>query len=314
MVPKELMSIVVVGSVNLDMFFRTDKLPDPGETVVATSVQKSYGGKGANQAVTVARLGGKAVMVCRVGQDSAGKELFDNFKRSGVYTKYVIHDPDFSSGTAFVIVDSHGENSIVIHPGANMKLSVADLDMTIDEIRNAGLVVAQLEIPVATVERAAEISKENKIPFILNPAPAPSEDISSILKNVDVLCPNKTEAEALTGQKILNVEDAKKAGAILLKSGVKNVVLTLGSTGALYVSKDTKQLFPSPRVTVRDTTGAGDAFVGSFAFSLCSGSTIPESVKFANVSAAISITKDGTQAGLPTCEEVREFSKSYYGS
>jgi ribokinase len=251
-------------------------------------------------------------MVCRVGSDSAGKELLDNFEKNGVYTKYIINDPHSSSGTAFVTVDSRGENSIVIYPGANMKLSVADLDSADGEIRKAGLVVSQLEIPVATVKRTADLSKLYKVPFILNPAPAPSEDISSILRNVDVLCPNKTEAEALTGQKILNVDDAKKAGAELLKFGVKNVVITLGSSGALYVSENTEQLYSTPPVTVRDTTGAGDAFVGSFAFSLCSGSSIPEAVKFANVAAALSITRDGTQAGLPTREEVKGLCESYY--
>ena len=305
-------SIVIVGSVNVDMFFRTGALPSSGETVIASAVKKSFGGKGANQAVAVARLGGMTMMVCRIGNDAAGKELFTNFKSEGVDTRHVIHDPETTSGMAFVTVDNRGENTIVIHSGANMKLSIPDLNGAMDDIRSSDLVVAQLEIPIPTVKRAAEISHENNIPFILNPAPAPSQDIAYILKKVDVLCPNETEAEALTGGKIRGIEDAKRAGIKLMKTGVKNVVLTLGSSGAVLVSKDGERHFPCPRVNIRDTTGAGDAFVGAFAFSLGHGSTISESVKFANVAAAISVTKDGAQSGLPALNEVNEVYHRFY--
>jgi ribokinase len=305
-------SVVIVGSANVDLFFKTDELPSPGETVVASAYNRSFGGKGANQAVAVAKLGGRSIMVCRVGADESGSELLENFTRSGVDTRQVIRDPGNSSGMAFITVDREGENTIVIFPGANMKLGPSDLDAAMDQIRVSGAVVAQLEIPLQTVERVAAVSREHNVPFILNPAPAPARDISGILGNVDIICPNKTEAEALTGASIANIEDAKRAAHLLMESGAGSVVLTLGSSGALLVTGDTEHHIPSPTVHVRDTTGAGDAFVGSLAYFIASGRTISDAVRYASVAAALSVTKDGTQAGLPGLIEVEELYNSFY--
>jgi ribokinase len=305
-------SVVIVGSANVDLFFKTDELPSPGETVVASAYNRSFGGKGANQAVAVAKLGGRSIMVCRVGADESGSELLENFTRSGVDTRQVIRDPGNSSGMAFITVDREGENTIVIFPGANMKLGPSDLDAAMDQIRVSGAVVAQLEIPLQTVERIAAVSREHNVPFILNPAPAPARDISGILGNVDIICPNKTEAEALTGASIANIEDAKRAAHLLMESGAGSVVLTLGSSGALLVTGDTEHHIPSPTVHVRDTTGAGDAFVGSLAYFIASGRTISDAVRYASVAAALSVTKDGTQAGLPGLIEVEELYNSFY--
>jgi ribokinase len=305
-------SVVIVGSVNIDRFLKTDNLPSPGETVAAAFFNKSYGGKGANQAVTISKLGGRAVMLCRVGGDESGEELINNFKKSGVDTRYVIRDPELSSGMAFVTVDKSGENTVVIYAGANGKLNPSDLDPVKDEIRSCSLLLSQLEIPFSTVERTAEIAREYHIPFILNPAPAPSQDISKILKNVDILCPNKTEAESLTGVNIQNVEDGKKACHALRDIGIKTIVLTLGASGALLVGEGIEHHLPSPPVSVRDTTGAGDAFVGAFAFSLASGNSMLDAVQFANVTAALSVTKDGTQTGLPRFDEVKTLYESFY--
>ncbi len=305
-------SIVIVGSANVDIFFKTKELPSPGETVVASAYSRSFGGKGANQAVALAKLGGRSIMLCRVGTDGSGSELLENFTRSGVDTGYVIRDPGNSSGMAFITVDRRGENTIVIFPGANMKLDPSDLDSVLDQIRVSGAVVAQLEIPLQTVERVAAISREHNVPFILNPAPAPAEDISGILRNVDILCPNKKEAEALTGEIITNIEDAKKIGRLLMELGAGSVVLTLGSSGALLVTGNTELHIPSPQVQVRDTTGAGDAFVGSLAYFIASGNSIYDAVRYANVTAALSVTKDGTQAGLPGLNEVEQLYNSFY--
>jgi ribokinase len=303
---------MVVGSANVDLFFKTDTLPIPGETVVATIFNKSYGGKGANQAVAISKLGGRAVMLCRVGGEETGKELIDNFTKSGVETKYVIRDPEVSSGMAFVTVDGQGENTIVIYPGANGKLSVADIDSIVDEIRSSHIVLSQLEVPLSTVQKTAEIASDCNVPFILNPAPVPSRDISKILEYVDILCPNKTEVESLTGVKIQNMDDAKKACGSLLNTGVKTVVLTLGAAGAFVFGNGIELHIESPRVKVRDTTGAGDAFVGAFSLSLASGKPIADAVKFANSTAAISVTKDGTQSGLPNFKEASALFDDFY--
>ncbi len=302
--------VVIVGSANVDLFFRTKTLPEPGETVVASAFRKSFGGKGANQAVAVAKLGGKAVMVCRVGTDASGEDLIENFKHAGVQTRYIVQDPGSATGMAFVTVDESGENTIVIYSGANCRLEEADIGTAIDEIRTSDVVVTQLEIPLSTVKKVAEISREVNTPFILNPAPVPLQDISDIMRFVDVLCPNQTEAQALTGQRIWGMEDAKRAARQLMQHGVKNVVLTLGSAGALLVRNGKEFHIPSPEVTVRDTTGAGDAFVGALAFSLASGCEILEAVQLSNCAAALSVTKDGTQTGLPTLKEVEELRRN----
>ncbi|MGQ9616996.1 MAG: ribokinase [Spirochaetota bacterium] len=296
--------VAIVGSANVDIFFKTERLPFPGETVVASAFYKSYGGKGANQAVAVAKLGGRAIMVCKLGGDEGGRELFDNFCRAGVETSWIVKDPETSSGMAFITVDRKGENSIVLYTGANMKFGSSDVERAIEGIKEADIVVTQLEIPISTVRRTGEIAKELNLPFVLNPAPASKEDISNILGIVDVLCPNRAEAQALTGEKIESIDDARKVGRKLLSLGPRCVVLTLGSWGALLCTQDYEELFPAPDVEVVDTTGAGDAFVGALAFALARGSSKAEAVRFATLAAAISVTKDGTQAGLPTLEEV----------
>jgi ribokinase len=193
-----------------------------------------------------------------------------------------------------------------------MKLDPSDLDAAMDQIGVPGAVVAQLEIPLQTVERVAAVSREHNIPFILNPAPAPAQDISGMFPKVDILCPNKTEAEALTGGRIADMKDAKRAAHHLMESGAGSVVLTLGSSGALLVTGDTEHHIQSPTVHVRDTTGAGDAFVGSLAHFIASKRTISDAVRYANVAAALSVTRDGTQAGLPRMGEVEQLYRSFY--
>ena len=304
--------VVVVGSANIDLFFKTETLPLPGETIAASDAKRSFGGKGANQAVTVAKIGGGAVMVCRVGMDESRNELLENFNRFGVDTRFVIRDPERSSGMAFVTVDKNGENTIVIYSGANGKLCPHDVEGAVDVIKSGHIVVTQLEIPLETVRRTAVIAREMNVPFILNPAPAPSKSILDILEYVDVLCPNKTEATALTGLSVDGIEGAEAAGRKILQFGVKTVVLTLGASGALLVQEGGAEHIPSPTVTVRDTTGAGDAFVGALAYSLATGSCVTDAVKFANVAASISVTKDGTQAGLPTREEIETLKRKFF--
>jgi ribokinase len=302
-------AIVVVGSANADLFFRTKKLPAPGETVLASALKRSYGGKGANQAVAIARLGGRAVMVCRVGSDEHGKGIIMNFQREGVETRYISSDADAPTGSAFVTVDEAGENTIVVYTGANGKLGGEDVQRVFEVVKTAAVCVAQMEIPLRTIEKLAEAAQACNVPFILNTAPAPQSDISHIIEKVEILCPNRREAELLSGIRIHDVSDAVRAGRKLAGKGAKNVVITLGSDGAVLVTKDTERHVPAPKVSVCDTTGAGDAFVGGLAFAFASGKDLEGSIKFANIVAAISITKDGTQTALPTLDEVEKFGR-----
>lgn len=309
MFTQEVPKVVVVGSANFDMFLRTRKLPSPGETVIASSFQRSCGGKGANQAVAVARLGGQSIIVARLGEDEFGEKLMENFQKFGVDTRFVIHDSGASSGNAFVILDEQGENVVVVYPGANAKLDVTDLDPVIEEIKTSGVVVVQLEIPIPTVRKLASITKKYNVPFILNPAPVPREGITEILPMVNVLCPNQTEAQSLTGIRIDQPEDAFSAARKLREMGAESIVITLGPQGAILVSTESEEYIPATPVTVRDRTGAGDAFVGGLSFALAAGWSITKSVIFATNVAALSVTKVGTQSGLPTYEEVTSFLK-----
>ncbi len=300
--------ITVVGSANLDLFLRTQKLPSAGETVVARQLTRSFGGKGANQAVAIARLGGKVKMVCRVGGDDSGQKLIENLAAQGVDTSLVKPHPKCSSGSAFVTVDNEGENTVVIHPGANERLFPGDLEAAEEDLGNSAVIVTQLEIPIPTVVKAAEIAKKWRVPFILNPAPAPSEDLSEILQKTDVLCPNRTEAERLTGRGVPGVDGAFKAGRELRSRGIQYVVITLGAEGAVLIAEDLQEHFKAPKVQVRDTTGAGDAFVGAFAFFFASGESISSATRLACIAAAISVSKEGAQSGLPTLDEVKELA------
>lgn len=304
---KENAAIVVVGSANADLFFRTKKLPSPGETVLASALKRSFGGKGANQAVAIARLGGRAIMVCRVGSDEHGKGIVTNFQREGVETRYIQTDADAPTGSAFVTVDEEGENTIVVYTGANGKLDGEDMQRVFPVVKTAAVCVAQMEIPLPTVEKLAELARLCNVPFILNTAPAPPKDISHIIEKVDILCPNRREAEILSGISIHDISDAVCAGRKLAEKGAQSVVITLGSSGALLVTRNRERHVPAPKVSVCDTTGAGDAFVGGLAFAVASGKELEESIKFANIVAAISITKDGTQTALPTLDEVVKF-------
>jgi ribokinase len=300
-------AIIVVGSANADSFLRTKKLPVPGETVLASALKRSYGGKGANQAVAIARLGGKTIMVCRVGSDENGKGIIMNFQREGVDTRYIHTDTDAPTGSAFVTVDEEGENTIVVYTGANGKLDGEEVERVFAVVKSAAVCVAQMEIPLRTIEKLAEVTRSSNVPFILNTAPAPQSDIAHIMENVDILCPNRREAEIISGIRIHDISDAVRAGRKLVEKGAKNAVITLGSDGALLVTKDSDRHVPAPKVSVCDTTGAGDAFVGGLAFAFASGKKLVESIEFANIVAAISITKDGTQTALPTLDEVMMF-------
>jgi ribokinase len=303
--------IVVVGSSNTDLVVRAPRLPMPGETVLGGAFLRAHGGKGANQAVAAARLGAQVTFVARLGCDSFGDEAVAHFAAEGLDTRYVVRDPDVHSGVALIGVDEgRGENSIIVAPGANMRLSVQDIKAAEEAIRSASVVVCQLEVPLETVAAALSIARAAGVRTILNPAPAqPLPD--ELLRLATVLTPNEGEAALLAGDPgLAPAEDAR----ILRKRGVANVLVTLGSEGALLVNEEGETHIPGRKVTnVVDTTAAGDCFTGALAVAIGEGRSLEQAAQFAGTAAAISVTRSGAQPSLPTRAEVEEFARGGSG-
>jgi len=298
--------IVVVGSSNTDMLVKVDRLPGPGETVIGGDLVMAAGGKGANQAVAAARLGGDVTFVARVGADMFGSEARKNFDNESLDAKHVIEDGSSPTGVALIFVDGEGENSIAVAPGANRKVSKDDVDSAREEIAVAKVVLLQLEIPLDTVAYAARLASDDGVKVILNPAPAAPID-DSVLRRVTVLTPNESEAEILTGVRVKDIASADKAARTLRERGVAHVIITLGSQGAFLLTEDRATLIPAKRITAVDTTAAGDAFNGALAYALAKDEPMEDAVRFANLAGARSATKLGAQPSLPTYGELDRF-------
>jgi ribokinase len=300
--------IVVVGSINLDLVATTQRIPSSGETVAGLSFQTFPGGKGANQAVAAARLGASVSMLGKVGTDTFGNQLRESLEESKVDTSGIGIVPG-SSGVALINTDVKGENAITVVAGANQHLSPADLDGHIGIIRSAGVLLAQLEIPLETVEYLAAIAIRERIPLVLDPAPARRLP-SSLLKCVDWLTPNETEASSLLeyAPGVLSKEMLKDAANAFLALGSRNVILKLGERGCYVALSDgNKQLLPAYSVHAIDTTAAGDAFNGAFAVALLNGKDPLSSASWASAVAAISVTRAGAQPSMPSSFEVNRF-------
>jgi ribokinase len=301
-------NICVVGSSNIDLVVKSQRLPSQGETILGGEFLMVPGGKGANQAVAAAKLGARVYFVAKLGQDLFGTQSFTNFKKEGVNTKYVTRTNKALSGVASIAVDEAGNNTIVVAPGANHLLMPRDVKRAESAIVSCGAIVAQLEIPVKTVEFAAVLAKKFKIPFILDPAPA--QKLSrELLKLTDVIKPNETEAKILTGIEVIDKKTAIKASRNLLERGVKTVIITMGAKGCFVVNNEINEFFPAKKVKAVDSTAAGDAFVGGLAFCIARGKTILEAVLFAGNVAALSVTKMGAQSSMPSMKEVEKFIK-----
>jgi len=298
--------VVVVGSSNTDLVVRVDKLPEPGETVLGGEFMTAPGGKGANQAVAAARLGGEVVLIAKVGRDRFGDEAVDNFVREGIDTAYLYRDPELPSGVALILVGPEGRNMIAVAPGANSALSPEDVSRAEGAISSADVVLLQLEVPLETVEEAARIAKGHGVTVVLNPAPA-LELEDELLRTVDFLVPNEAEASAISGIRVTDAKSAQRAASELLERGAGGVVVTPGEEGAVLVTGEGSWHVEPPRVRAVDTTAAGDAFCGAFAFYLASRREPLEAVRFANVAAALSVTRMGAQPSIPTLKEVEEF-------
>lgn len=295
--------IVVIGSSNTDMVVRSQHLPAPGETVLGGEFMMNNGGKGANQAVAAARLGGHVDFVAKVGADVFGQKALDDYRREGVNTDYIIVDDRVPSGVALILVnDETGENSISVASGANLRLLSTDVDRAAEALENCSVLLMQLEVPIETVEYAARIVHARGGKVVLNPAPA-QELSDELLANVDILIPNESEAALLSG--IPKTEDdARRAATILSERGVGTVIITLGSKGALIKEGDEFIFVPAHKVKAVDTTAAGDTFCGALCVAITEGKTIPEAVDFACRCSAISVTRPGAQQSAPYRHEV----------
>jgi ribokinase len=298
--------VVVVGSINIDLVANADRIPVKGETILGHKFQIHPGGKGANQAVAVARLGHAVTMIGRVGDDAFGVQLRAHLESMDVNLSGVTTTPG-TSGVAIIVVGRGGENSIVITPGANALLTPEDLDTHIDIIRSAGVVLTQLEIPIETVQHLAKICQRERVSLILDPAPA-KELPESLFKDVEWFTPNETEASffaAKTNGKA-DITDPASMAQRLIERGVKGVILKLGARGAYIATRDGLAEMLAPfSVDAVDTTAAGDAFNGAFATGLLMKMEPIDSARFAAAAAAISVTRSGAQPSMPTMEDLQ---------
>lgn len=303
--------IVVVGSINLDLVASADRIPQAGETIIGNSFKTFYGGKGANQAVAAARLGYPVAMVGNVGDDAFGANLRTGLEDAGVNTRYV-NTVEEASGVALITTGVSGENNIVVVPGANGRLTPALLETAAPLLQGAGCFLAQLEIPVETVEYLAQFAEKHRIPLILDPAPA-CELPGHVLRRLSWITPNETETTTLLQIGIKGGEpDSHAAAERLLGFGVKNVLLKLGSRGCLLAQRSlAKEHVPAFPVNAVDTTAAVDAFNAGFAVALMRGATVVRSAVFASAVAAISVTRHGAQTSMPTGDEVQDFLENH---
>ena len=295
--------IVVIGSSNTDLVIKVEKLPAPGETIIGDRFSLAPGGKGANQAVAVARLGGDVTFITKLAPDVFGNELYSRLVKEKINPDYIFRNATEPSGVALICVDRQGCNTIAVAPGANGTLVKETIDQVKNELAEARYVLMQLEIPVETVNYVAHLACLNHSRVILNPAPAtPLPD--ELYRKLFLITPNETEAGSLTGIPVSSREDMEKAAGILLEKGVENVVITLGAQGSFIKNRAGSRLVSARKVTAVDTTAAGDVFNGALVVALSEGCDLPAAVEFATRASAISVTRNGAQPSIPYRHEV----------
>jgi ribokinase len=301
--------ITVVGSLNMDLVTYTGRMPVTGETIMGKSFRQIPGGKGANQADAIAKLGAKVKMIGCVGCDDMGNTLLEALQNDGVDVAMVKRVEGISTGIASITVDASGNNCIIVVPGANYKLSIGDLEASYEVIQNSEVVVAQLEVPIEAVKFAIKTAKQMGKLTILNPAPA-IELEDEFLSNVDILVPNDTELELLSGIKVNKVGDLESAAQVLINKGVRGLIVTLGSKGCIHINKSGSKAYPAYKVSAIDTTAAGDSFIGAVAVAISEGKSLEEAISFATAVGALTVTKEGAQSSLPLREEVEAFIRT----
>jgi ribokinase len=297
--------ILVVGSINMDLVVRVPHTPEPGETVLGGDFETFPGGKGANQAVAAARMGGDVTMVGRVGQDDFGNTLIRTLVDNQIRTTHVIKDSKAATGIAMIAVAADGENTIVVASGANYEVSLEDVNNARELMRETDILLVQLECPLEVVSAAVELATAYDVPVVLNPAPAQSLS-SSLLSNVAYLTPNQAELRMLSGE-----DDIEKAIQKMLSWGVKNLVVTLGANGARVVSEGLDRHLPAYEITAVDTTAAGDAFNGALSVALAEERPLLDAVRYGMAAGGLAATKRGAQPSLPTREAVESFLESH---
>lgn len=296
--------IIVVGSCNTDMIIRADRFPMPGETILGGRFVMEPGGKGANQAIAAARLGGDVTLVSKIGYDLFGLQAIDLYRNENISTNYVITDLNNPSGFAMITVNAIGENYIIVAPGANTTLSVEDISKAEECIASADILIVQLEIPLDTVEHAINIANYHGVKTIMKPAPAPLTLNDTIISRLYAILPNRVEAEQLAGIEIFDMRTARAAADIISRRGVDNVLITLGGAGVFVKSGQEYASFPARNVEVVDSIGAGDVFCGAFGTQISYGCSVMEAARYANAAASLSVTRIGAQQAIPYRTEV----------
>ena len=305
--------VLIIGSSNMDLNIYSKRFPNPGETVTGGTFKQFLGGKGANQAVASVRSGSKTIFIAKIGTDIFGDEMQAQLTDEGINMHFVIRDPQNPSGIAFILIDENGENMISVAPGSNSKLSVEDINNRKDLIKNAKVLVVQMEIPMESIREIFQIASQGKVVKILNPAPLKAIPIE-VLKNVDIIIPNQGELfrlHSLLGFNELTDEGTQKiikASREISGLGISYVITTLGNKGCLiYVGKDDNSYeIPTPQVKTVDTVGAGDCFIGVLASMLNKGKPILNAIKFATVAASIAVTRKGAQESMPFLDEIQK--------
>ncbi len=299
--------VVVAGSNNFDMVVNLERVPREGENLLATNLKFFPGGKGANQAVAVARLGAQSTLIGAVGQDVIGDFLLGNLEKSGINTRWVKRDPGRATGCAFIAIYPSGNNTIVVDPAANYTLTPGEIDAAQESIGAADAVLTVLEIPIETVEAVLRAGRKAGKLTILDAGP-PRKCSEEVLRLADIVSPNETELEALTGEAVGSREAVRKAAEKLLGLGAKTVVVKMGSDGSMLVTAEGSRHFPAHRIQPVDPTAAGDAFTAALTIKLAAGTPIEDAIRYANAAGALAVTKRGAIPSLPTREEVEALS------
>ena len=302
--------VIVVGSLNMDLVIRAPKIPRPGETVLGSDFRQVPGGKGANQADAAAKLGAETAILGAVGRDSMGSTLVQALKMDGVKVDMVLEKEDLPTGVAAIVVEDSGNNAITVAPGANSGLTPHDISSMEGIFKGATVMLVQLETPLDTVKRALQLARENNVKTILNPAPAMELD-DEIFSLVDIMTPNETELEILSGMDTSDLDKVERAGQYLLKKGVSRLIVTLGSQGSMDIVQDSATTYPAYKVKAVDTTAAGDSFNAALAVSIANGESMEDSIRFATKVGAMTVTKHGAQTSLPLVGQVEDFEEWY---